>query len=227
MHRSTLVNQKSENDAAKPIVQRADIPFRWLDPHTAGPRMLSASVLAGPREEADNAVDIRRIRSHRASEKLGRIRLNLNSSLNGGTEQRTGDRHHDPKIATRPPQQRLDWLRKENIDEVTAQRLRDDEDTRSRLALSRMEVGSDLVQKGGAKCHEFNLIAEAKSTADRIRRKNPPPVPVRLLTTDISNLGRVCAPFAPSSVPAADADLDVQPFSLPTFEQNLRKRSIE
>ena len=150
--------------------------YRWLDPRTAGPRLLSASVLAGPREEPDAAADLRRIRKLRATEKLERARNALSppeSSARKGAEP-----HHDPAMATWTAERRAEWLRSENTAAELAERLRDDAAVRERLALSRLAAASAAVRRGSASCREENLRSAAESEAERLRRRNPPPVPV-------------------------------------------------
>ena len=181
-HKLSPEYNKVRSDNLEKLRRNKNTGFRWLDPRSVGPRLLSASVCAGPRDEAFDAAESSRIRSNRASEKLRRIRSTLHSSLHTEREQDRTVRHHDPKIAAQASEQRLKWLQRENTDDKTAQQLRDDENTRERLALSRMVASRAIVRRGGAECHELNLLAETNSIAERIRQKNPPPVPVRVTT---------------------------------------------
>ncbi len=155
--------------------------FNWLDSQSAGPRLPTASVLAGPRSESSNNADIHRIRRDRTAEKLSRIRSLLDpraastTSSNGRTL-----RHHDPTLAVRPQAERLQHLRRQNTDPALAGALQDDEGIRDRLGLSFLHAAVVTVRRGAGECHEQNLRAAAESEAERIRRKNPPHAPVRI-----------------------------------------------
>jgi hypothetical protein len=154
--------------------------FHWLDSQTAGPRLPTASVLAGPRAESDSNADIRRIRRDRTAEKLSRIRSLLDPRpASTAPSNSRALRHHDPALAGRPPAERLQRLRSQNADPALAEGLRGDEGMRGRLGLSAPHAASDAVRRGAGECHEQNLRAAAESEAARIRRKNPPHVSVR------------------------------------------------
>ncbi len=154
--------------------------FHWLDARTAGPRLPTASVLAGPRAESDDSADIRRIRRDRTAEKLSRIRSLLDPRTSSTTSSNgRAVRHHDPALALRPPAERLQRLRVQNTDPSLVEGLRDDEGVRVRLWLSAPRAAAHAVLQGAGECHEQNLRAAAESEAERLRRKNPPHVPVR------------------------------------------------
>ncbi len=153
--------------------------FHWLDSQTAGPRLPTASVLAGPRAESDTTADIRRIRRDRTAEKLSRIRSLLDPRApSTASSSSRALRHHDPALAVRPPAERFQRLRKQNADPVLAEELRGDEGMRDRLGLCIPLASTEVVRRGAGECHEQNLRAAAESEAERIRRKNPPHAPV-------------------------------------------------